>query len=145
MDTVKLAEILNGREYGEEITKEQEEVAKECGLIVIFGSSDDLIEIRGAINEEIDSCNWTSFYIRNNEFIKKEDAIKELQNPVSWYENYFKSLVEKDLKNAKSINSNFNKDGYTWIITTNIPHETFEIFEGKEKFCRGIVIDINDL
>lgn len=33
----------------------------------------------------------------------------------------------------------------TWTYETEIPHETFMIYEGEEPFCRGIVFNINDL
>ena len=39
-------------EYRYELTKEQEKEAKELGLVVVFGASDDLMEFRGALDEE---------------------------------------------------------------------------------------------
>ena len=45
----QLAETLNGNEIGNEITKEQEQQAKENGLVVVFGYSDDNMELRGAL------------------------------------------------------------------------------------------------
>lgn len=48
----QLAERLNGRQYGREITREEEKLAKESGLVVVFGASDDLCEMRGAIDDE---------------------------------------------------------------------------------------------
>lgn len=50
----QLAERLNGRQYGSEITREEEKLAKESGLVVIFGASDDLCEMCGAIYDEFD-------------------------------------------------------------------------------------------
>lgn len=46
------ADKLEGREYRKEITKEEEEEAKAAGIVVAFGASDDLVELRGAINDE---------------------------------------------------------------------------------------------
>lgn len=37
------------------------------------------------------------------------------------------------------------KGPFAWTYSTEIPHATFEIIEEGEKFCRGIVFDINDL
>lgn len=59
MDTPKitakeLAALLDGREYMHEITKEEEAAAKASDLLVIFGRSDDLCELRGAIDDELD-------------------------------------------------------------------------------------------
>ena len=42
MTKEELAATLNGREYNHEITKEEEAEARENGLVVIFGASDDL-------------------------------------------------------------------------------------------------------
>ena len=50
----QLAAKLNGRQYGNEITREEEQTAKENNLVVIFGASDDLCEMRGAIDDEFD-------------------------------------------------------------------------------------------
>ena len=34
---------------------------------------------------------------------------------------------------------------YTWVYHTEIPHACFDIVEGNEKYCRGIVFSLNDL
>ena len=52
----QLAARLNGRQYGDEITREGK-LAKENGLAVIFGASDDLCEMRGAIDDEFGCCD----------------------------------------------------------------------------------------
>ena len=53
MTLKEFAEMLYNREYGNEITKEEEQLAKELGFVVVFGYSDDNIEFRGAVDEEI--------------------------------------------------------------------------------------------
>lgn len=63
MNKETLATQLNGRSYRNEIEKEEEEIAKDSGLIVIFGASDDLIEFRGVIYDEIDAWDGTHFII----------------------------------------------------------------------------------
>ena len=49
----EFADLLNGREYGSEITPREEALAKELGFVVVFGYSDDNAELRGAIDDEI--------------------------------------------------------------------------------------------
>jgi hypothetical protein len=44
MTKEELAGKLDGREYGDEITQAEVEQAKDAGLVVVFGASDDLIE-----------------------------------------------------------------------------------------------------
>ena len=53
MTLKEFAQMLDGREYLHEITKEEEALAKELGFVVVFGYSDDNAELRGAINDEI--------------------------------------------------------------------------------------------
>lgn len=53
MTLKEFAKMLDGREYGGEITKEEEALAKELGFVVVFGYSDDNAELRGAIDDEI--------------------------------------------------------------------------------------------
>ena len=53
MTLKEFASLLDGREYGCEITLEEEKLAKELGFVVVFGYSDDNAELRGAINDEI--------------------------------------------------------------------------------------------
>lgn len=47
-----LALKLNNCQIDEEISKTDEQEAKKNNLVVVFGASDDLIEFRGAINDE---------------------------------------------------------------------------------------------
>lgn len=53
MTLKEFAQMLDGREYLHEITKEEEALAKELGFVVVFGYSDDNAELRGAIDDEI--------------------------------------------------------------------------------------------
>lgn len=53
MTLKEFAQMLDGREYRHEITKEEEALAKELGFVVAFGYSDDNAELRGAIDDEI--------------------------------------------------------------------------------------------
>jgi hypothetical protein len=53
MTLKEFAQMLDGREYLNEITKEEEALAKELGFVVVFGYSDDNAELRGAIDDEI--------------------------------------------------------------------------------------------
>lgn len=53
MTLKEFAQMLDGREYGCEITQDEEKLAKELGFVVVFGYSDDNAEFRGAIDDEI--------------------------------------------------------------------------------------------
>lgn len=47
----ELAEKLNGRAYGDSFDDVKQE-AKESGLVIVYGASDDLMEFDGAIYDE---------------------------------------------------------------------------------------------
>lgn len=63
------AKQLNGREYLNEISKEETQKAKELGLVIVFGYSDDNAEFRGAINDEIGCFNGGKIFEKNGKYI----------------------------------------------------------------------------
>lgn len=137
-----LAALLNGREYGEEISKVEEAAAKVaaiCGLLIIFGASDDLIEFRGAFHDECGAYGGTSLLVCQGGVVLAWEDFDEKDD-----EEMARAYFE-DKKHAFPVTADWDKDGYSWIITSPIPHATFEIIEDGEKYCRGIVIDMADL
>ena len=72
MTKEELAELLNGRQYREEITSDEEKIAYENGLIVIFGASDDLTIFKGIIDTEQDSIR---FYILGKNWKRKVETL----------------------------------------------------------------------
>lgn len=69
MTIYEFAEKLNGRQYGNEITKSEEQEAKELGFVVVFGYSDDNAEFRGAYNEEIGCWDGGRVYEDGDQYI----------------------------------------------------------------------------
>lgn len=153
METIskeRLAEIINGREYREEVTPEIEQVAKASNLVIIYWYSDDWVELRWAINDELWAYNWTSFYISKswkllNRRWETSNEIDDLDindnTKTVLKELYIKYLSE----NAANITADYDTDWYSWVIKTDCPHSTFEIMEEWEKFCKWIVINLNDI
>lgn len=68
----ELAEKLNGRTYLNEMTEEEEQEAKESELVVVFGQSDDLVELRGAIDDELDMYDGGTIYLTKEGVLKNE-------------------------------------------------------------------------
>ena len=145
MKKEQFAELLNGRQYRSEITKDEEKQAKENGLLVCFGASDDLLEFRGFINDEISAWEGTTALIVK----KKGDVIDVI-----------------DEGTLKEINSYLNEEGFdelnipkikiqaewcpsdldcSWRINSEIPFSSFDIMEDDELYCRGIVIEKWDI
>lgn len=138
--TETLAAELNGRQYGNEITREEAEDARINGLIVAFGYSDDNIEFRGVLKDEVGCYERGSFDItKSGKLIPDHDEDDQL-SAKEWRE--FEALKAEGFRTVEAF---FDKDGYSWIFKTDIPHATFEIMEDGEKFCRGIVFAISDL
>lgn len=133
MDKSELASALNGREYREEITKQESSMARANGLVVVFGASDDLMEFRGAINEELSAWEGATAYVNADGLLQNE------------CDNERCPYARKIADQSKSIKQIWDRDGYSWIYETDIPHSTFEVVEGEEKYCRGIVFSLADL
>ena len=53
----EFAEMLSDRSIGEEICKDEKRRAADLGLVVVYGYSDDNVELRGAIDEEVGAWN----------------------------------------------------------------------------------------
>jgi len=57
MNVKEWAEKLNGREYGQENDCDQ---LKSDGVIIAYGASDDLLEFRGALDDEVGAYDGTT-------------------------------------------------------------------------------------
>ena len=137
MTKEQLAEKLNGRHYSCEITPNEAIEAKASGLVVIFGYSDDNIELEGAIHDEIGLYGGGELKIHSNGVLEKHQHC----------ECEHCGYQEKANKCAsiQAIWGNSTSDKYAWSFDTNIPHATFEVFEDGELWAQGIVISVGDL
>lgn len=138
MKKEELAQLLDGREYGEEITPELEKEAKESGLVVVFGRSDDLMEFRGAEHDEVGAWAGQAVFIGQNGLMANYCDEQE-QCPNYHPEEGHAIMAEwcpSDATGAVIA---------SWVYETEIPHSTFDIMEEGELYCRGIVFSMNDL
>lgn len=134
MTTKELAQILNGREYMKEITKEEEAQAKAAGLAVAYGYSDDSLELAGAVSEEIEAWEGQTVYFTKDGLL--ENDCDNNRCP------HFQKLKDA----ATTLEIVWHSEGAPcWDFKTSIPHETFEIFEDGEIFCRGVVFALADV
>ena len=127
-DRTILASMLDDNEYGHEMTKEDIEWAKEHNLVVVFGASDDLMEFRGAIDDETGCFGGDIIAFTKNGI------------DVDEYGEYIgKNIIEACWSKV------VNGIHYSWSYKTDIPHSTFEIWDGGEAYCLGIVFCMEDL
>lgn len=138
MTAKELATMLNGREYGGEISNREAQSAKEAGLVVVYGCSDDNVELRGAINEEVGAWDGTTIYLTSDGLLE-EPACGIAENTECPYFAAAKSA-------AKTVKAVWHdKGGPCWTFETDIPHETFTIVEDGEPWCIGIVFSMDAL
>ena len=138
----ELAEKMNGRQYGNETTEEIEKQAKENGLVIVFAYSDDNCEFRGAIDEEIPCWNGEFIYFNKDgsNFTKEDgETFLTLHKDKEAHENNEIEAVWCEKEKVY-----LGDDYFSWTYKTEIPHETFNIFEDETPFCRGIVFSLSD-
>ncbi|MCD8350067.1 MAG: hypothetical protein LUC93_05575 [Planctomycetaceae bacterium] len=134
MTKEELAAMLDGREIGDEITKEEAETASENGLVVVFGYSDDSMEFRGAIDEEVSCFDGGIAYLKNGHFLANKCDDERCP--------YFNAL----LQTAVTIEAVWHDTGSPcWTYKTDIPYVEFKIMEDGEEYCRGIVFSRHDV
>lgn len=137
MKTAKeLAAMLTGREYLNEILAEEERIAKNSGLVVVFGYSDDGVELRGAIDDEVGAFNGATIFVRRDGKLLNDPDCCNTDCP------YYKAAADE----AIAIHAIWHdKGGPCWTFETAIPHETFMIVDEGTPFCEGIVFSLEDV
>lgn len=135
MTAKELAEMLSGRKYGIEITSEEARAAKDAGLVVVYGYSDDNVEFYGAIDDEVGAYEGTTVCLTPAGVLQEPDCDRD-DCP------YF----AKERERVKTIKAVWHDEGGPcWTFETDIPHETFTVMEDGEPFCVGIVFSMADL
>lgn len=113
MTVEEFAAKLNGRQYGNEITEDEAILARNLDFLVVFGESDDLAELRGAIDGECD-C----------------------------FEGGVLKRGEGHTLPIKAVWCPDGRD-CSWAYETDLPHAEFKIMEEGEVYCYGIVCALN--
>lgn len=121
----ELAEKLDGTEYDKLVNfhSNMEHVydsARDNNLVIVFGASDDLMEFRGAIDDEAD-CYGGGIVMVN------------------------KNGTGFDAISKNCIEAIWDRDNVAWQYETDIPHETFKVMEDGQVYCIGIVFSLDDL
>jgi len=130
-----LAKMLNGCEYGEEVDRETERLAEDSGLVIVFGASDDLCELRGAICDE---CGAPGFVPVMKGGVVENECDSD-------YCPYFEERVDGASKIEAKWYDGHDNDEPAWSFETKIPYSMFNVFYRGELWCVGIVFSIEDL
>lgn len=116
------ARRLDGRDYRRELTQAEEVQAKKANVVVAFGHSDDLLEFRGAWDDEQGAWNGGTFRLDSKGNIREENdhdifvTIRMEWSPAGSKLSWRISVLDKD-----------------------VSFETFVIMEDGEPYCQGIV------
>lgn len=129
----KIAEMLNGLQYPTEPSQEIIELAKANNIVIVFGASDDLMEFRGAIYDEIDAWNGATALVNKSGLFDECSIHCKHSNAAK--EQYSKVHAIWDDKDRDC----------SWSYKTDIPHAEFKIMEDDEVYCYGIVFSLDNL
>jgi hypothetical protein len=128
--TKKWADRLNGRKYRDEMTKAEEAEAKADGVVIVFGYSDDNVELRGAIEEEVGAWEGAVIPITENGILEPCEHDNDEGCP----------HYKRELAKAKRIVAEWRNDDFPWDIRgEGFAFDKFDIMEDGEGFCHGIV------
>ena len=133
MNKEQVAEMLNGRQYHEEIPTELKDHVDFKKFVIIFGASDDIASIEGVVRDEYGCFDGGKFYFDAIGLVEIEEDFYEQGNSVN-----VDHLLEVSSKWCES-------DTYSWTYETEVPHASFDILEDDSKYCRGIVFDASEL
>lgn len=130
MTVKEYAEMLNGREYGyPQFKKEEIQIAKEKGFVIVYGASDDLMEFDGALCDEAGCFDGGTVHLCETGVVDYGSAETKRIKAV-WCDK------ERTDENGNII---------PWTYKTKIPHEAFMIYDCGEPYCEAIVFSIDDV
>ncbi|MCW3783588.1 hypothetical protein [Defluviimonas salinarum] len=127
------ATALDGNQYREEGSCELFREMRAAGLVAVFGASDDLVELRGAIDDELG---------RGPVLLGPEGLI------INRCDDDRCPHFRETAKSAVTIRPVFHSRGSAdgcWTYETDLPVATYRILEDDVPYCRGIVFAMADL
>ena len=136
----EFAKRLDGRQYRHEVTSDEETEAGFHHLLVLFASSDDLLEMRGTINDEIGAYNGTHIKVsRDGKFFSSKYEVEQERQSV----NFLKTKGYKIVGPAR-INVELKWSDTHWVVRSDAENQApFQIFEDDRIFGYGLVIDFS--
>lgn len=140
----QLRQQLHGCQYSREMTKDQEAFAKAHGLVVVFGYSDDNVELRGAIDDEVGASDGTVLRITRFGVLPEWETFCCSGPDEIAAAEYFAHKAS----GVATIQARFSPDdkpGYTWAFDTAIPHLVFLVMEDGEAYGEGLIFALADV
>ena len=130
-----LALSIDGRGYGNELKSGEDKFARDNNLVIIFAYSDDNVKFRGTIDDEVSCYGGGDTFVTSKGLLFNECDNEDCPH------------YHQEKAGAKAITAVWCKDGsdFAWEYETVIPHETFNILEDDEPFCKGIIFSLSDV
>ena len=135
-----LAARLDGREYRDEITIAEGKEAASQRLVVVFGSSDDLLEFRGAIDDELSAWEGVSVSI-DQDGLQQGECENKCECKIC---SRVRGMLKESASTVRAIWTECT-DGPAWTIECDFPSYPFMIQEDGDPFCRGAVFSLDSL
>lgn len=147
-----LAKLLNNNSYYNELDNpyniDIEEICKKNKWIILFPYSDDNLEIRGYINDEVGSYDGRDYYL-----IKKGDFYKDYEEENTYHKSLRDDIVEALDKSEAHIFVKWCNDKYKpyiWYIDTDYTDVAYfdildEDSEDHEIWAHCCVIDCSNI
>jgi hypothetical protein len=142
MTPKEAAAELHGSQYRNEGSNRLFKQMKDAGLVAAFGASDDLLEFRGAIYDEVGAWDGTTAYVQGGELLQRK-----CDNEQCPHEEVRIAAAKKSATVVEAVWTPRDGKGEvfaSWLIKSNVPHETFDVMEDGELYCRGIVFRLED-
>ena len=138
------AALINRNQYLQELSPEQEDIARRNGFLVVFGQSDDRVEFRGVLYDEDGAYNACTLFLG----VYKDLTVKRIHSEqVADVKKY-----EGDTVKIIAIRVDKNFDGKVeaplWTFSADYPQDKvaeFKVYEDEEVYGNGLVIKIGDL
>lgn len=146
MTKEELAQTLTNLPYPLQVPPHLLTLARETGLVIVYGESDDRLKLAGAIEQDINALFGTTIFFDQDGLLVNECEADE-QCP------YYIHVTEKAVALDAHWWSELTADtGYlglkgkvSWTYSTTIPHATFDIMSGDDVYCRGLVFALADI
>jgi hypothetical protein len=145
----EFAAMLDGREYGSEISEQEIEQAGCLGYLVVYGYSDDNVELRGVVDEEIGAWDGKIFKFDRRGVQPSWNDESEQRDKEQARAFFSRENIPAFRINAEWCPERQEYHDLSWLITLEdysdigIKWEPFTIFEDGEPFCRGFVADLS--
>ena len=145
MTPQQFSELITNREYPFRMSDAEIDLAKENSLCVLWGQSDDLLEVDGFCCDEVGAYDGTTCRLDKKGFLEinedgtfQNDEPETIQQCRQWVERYDASIkVEAvwcpDTQLSWEIRASHSFDGAEFLVR-----------EDGEPMCKGLIIKFPD-